>query len=248
MRQKVFGICKLCKEKKELNYEHIPPKSANNKTTKFFQLTSEDYYKNAANYRSGELKPKVRLDQGGIGKYSFCEMCNSSLGQKYVRTYKKFADIFLSVLQNNPDNKCYEVDISGLNILKFLKQIIAIFIAENNIDFTKEYTGLIEFVQNEESRILSDDYQIFMYLMKEGINRSGNVMFTNLFGHFCEFAFRPFGFVLSLRNDYSFSNLTNITALKNFDISDGETPFFLPLNKFSLNSQLPLKFDEIPYI
>ncbi|MCB4234681.1 hypothetical protein LDL59_05030 [Kaistella anthropi] len=246
-KKKEMGICKLCKEEKELTFEHIPPRSANNKTTRFFPLTSEDYYKNAHKYRSGEATPNMRPDQGGIGKYSFCEDCNSFLGQKYVRTYKKFADIYLSVLQNNPEGKCYEVDISGVNILKFLKQIVAIFIAENDIDFTTQYPGLIEFVQNEQSRILADDYQIYMYLMKEGINRSGNVMYTNLYGNFCEFAFRPFGFVLSLRNEYLFPSLTNITALKNIDIVDIEGIFFLPLNKYSLNSQLPLKFDELPY-
>ena len=36
------GICRLCKESKELSFEHVPPKAAYNKNTRYYSLPHLD--------------------------------------------------------------------------------------------------------------------------------------------------------------------------------------------------------------
>jgi hypothetical protein len=72
----IIGKCKLCLDTKELNFEHIPPRSAFNKETKYYIVDQTEYYQKAKEYTFDNLKPKSRKEQGGIGKFSFCILSN----------------------------------------------------------------------------------------------------------------------------------------------------------------------------
>lgn len=213
-QNKITGICKLCKEEKPLTYEHIPPRSAFNKTTKFYELNSTEYYQNAKDFSDGKSKPNAKVNQGGLGNHCLCRSCNGYLDQKYVRDYKKFAEIAYAIISKHTYAKCYQIDISEINLLNFAKQIIAIFICQNNADFTKNHESLIDFVNNENSNNLPERYKIYMYLNDEGNIRSGNLMFTNIAGTICEFTFKPFGFVLSIDNAQQILELSHIQPYK----------------------------------
>jgi hypothetical protein len=230
----VFGKCKLCQKKKELNFEHIPPRSAFNKETKYYVLDQTELYQKAKEYTFENLKPKSKIEQGGIGQYSFCISCNGFLGSKYVRTYKKFAEIAMSIIQTTDKNaKAIQFDISDINLLNFLKQITAIFIASNNHSFTESYPELLEFVQDEQLSELPIRYRFYMYLNNEGQNRNGHIHFTNLYGTVCEFTFKPFGFVLSIDNPNRIMQLSEITNFKHYD-------------KIKTVEKLPIIFNKYP--
>ena len=206
------GKCKLCLETKELNFEHIPPRSAFNKETKYYIVDQTEYYKKAKEYTFENLKPKSRKEQGGVGEYSFCIDCNGFLGSKYVRTYKEFAHIAMNIIQSSDKNaKAFQFDISDINLLNFLKQITSIFIASNNLIFTECYPELLDFVKNENLTKLPEKYRFYMYLNNEGQARNGNIHYTNLYGAICEFTFAPFGFVLSIDNPNQLMKFTEIT-------------------------------------
>lgn len=248
MKKVIVGICKLCKKQKPLTYEHIPPKSAFNNNTRFYELNSKDYYQNAMDYSEGKLKPKSRIEQGGFGNHCLCNECNGYLGQKYVRDYKKFAEISYGIINQYQDAKCYEFDISDINLLKFIKQIIAIFICCNNSNFTKTYDGLIEFVMDEKSNKLSDRYRIYMYLNHEGNIRNGNIMYTNLCGAKCEFTFKPFGFVLNMDNPKPILELSDVTSFKYYNPEIKHQKLMIKLNKYPTILPFPLDYrskDEI---
>lgn len=76
-----FGTCKLCQNESYLNFEHVPPRSAGNKTTRYKKgsfldfMTSENPFSYSA---------KGKIHQGGIGYYSYCIKCNNFLGTEYV--------------------------------------------------------------------------------------------------------------------------------------------------------------------
>ena len=238
-----IGKCKLCLETKELNFEHIPPRSAFNKETKYYTLDQTEYYKKAKEYTFENLKPKSRKEQGGIGSYSFCIECNSYLGSKYVRTYKKFAHIAMSIIQSNDIKvKAFQFDISDINLLNFLKQITAIFIASNNFIFTECYPELLEFVKNENSKELPEKYRFYMYLNNEGQNRNGTIHYTNLYGAICEFTFSPFGFVLSIDNTNQLMKLTEITSFKNYDKKRKLLNSNIILNKYPTFYPFPMDY------
>lgn len=90
----------------QLRHKHFP--------TKNNILDQTEYYQKAEEYIFENLKPKSRKKQGGIGQFSFCFDCNGFLGSNYVRTYKKFAQIAMSIIQSNNRNaKAFEFDIFG---------------------------------------------------------------------------------------------------------------------------------------
>lgn len=242
MKRTKIGICKLCKQEKELTYEHIPPRSAFNKNTKFYRLETTEYFKNAKEYINGNLKPKSRKEQGGVGDYYLCASCNGYLGSKYVRDYKKLSEISYSIITQYPDAKCYEFDIFEINLLKLIKQIIAIFICSNDITFTDKYPGLIEFVLDENSDYLPDRYKVYMYLNNEGNLRSGNLTFTNLHGAICEFTYKPFGFVLNIDNPNQIMELSNITDFKKFNAFAKYSEIMIMLNKYPTIYPFPMDY------
>lgn len=238
-----IGKCKLCLKTRELNFEHIPPRSAFNKETKYYTIDQTEYYKKAKEYAFENLKPKSRKEQGGVGKYCFCTECNSFLGSKYVRTYKQFAEIAMSIIYSSDKNaKAYQFDISDINLLNFLKQVTAIFIASNNEIFSECYPELLEFVKNENSMKLPEKFRFYMYLNNEGQNRNGNIHYTNLYGAICEFTFSPFGFVLNIDNSNQLMKLTEITSFKNYDKNRKMLNAQIILNKYPTFYPFPMDY------
>lgn len=237
------GKCKLCLKIKELNFEHIPPRSAFNKKTKYYIIDQTELYKKAKEYTFENLKPKSKKEQGGIGNYSFCEDCNGFLGSNYVRTYKEFAQFALNIIESNDINaEAYEFDIKGLELLKFLKQITAIFIASNSDTFAKCYPELLEFVKNENLAELNTKYRFYMYLNNEGQNRNGTLHYTNTYGAVCDFTFKPFGFVLNIDNPNKIIKITEITDFKNFEEFKFAEKIPIILNKYPTYYPFPLDF------
>ena len=238
-----IGKCKLCLKIKELNFEHIPPRSAFNKNTSYYNVDQSDFFQKAKKYTFENLKPKSKKEQGGIGQFSFCVECNGFLGSKYVRTYKDFAHIAMSIIQSNDKNaKAYQFDISDINLLKFLKQITAIFIASNNHIFTECYPELLDFVKNEKSSELPDRFRFYMYLNDEGQNRNGNIFYTNIYGTVCEFTFRPFRFVLSIDNPNRIMELSEITDFKYYEQLKNLEKLPIILNKYPTYYPFPLDY------
>ena len=212
-KEKHTGICLLCKLHKELTFEHIPPKVAFNKNTRYYVIPHEEYYtiKNIF-----EDKKKGIIHQGGMGNYCLCTKCNSFLGKSYVRSYETWANIGMHV------NHSFDFDfillrIKDLNPLRILKQIISMFICINNTDFSNLYPELLAFVKDVKENKLSDRYRIYAYLNNEGNIRKFGLSFTNFHGIICEFAYPPFGYVLSIDNKNTLDNLTEITDFKHYD-------------------------------
>jgi hypothetical protein len=244
-KKTILGICRICKERKELTFEHIPPRSAFNKSSRYFTIDSTEYYQNFEQYNNNEMKPKSKLEQGGLGEYCLCEDCNGFLGSKYVREYKKFAEIAMSIIYNNEDDiKCYEFDISDINLLKFLKQIIAIFVCTNQPVFTDSYPELIEFIRDPNNENLVKRYRVYMYLNNVGQIRTGKLHFTNTHGAICDFAFPPFGFVLSIDNPKRIMEVSEITNFKHYNKLKSLEKLPIILNRYPTHYPFPLDFRE----
>lgn len=207
------GICRICKKKTELSFEHIPPKVAFNKYTKFRSIPYLEYVQNA---HREDYKPTAKIQQGGIGDYCLCRNCNSFLGQNYVPDYFKMAQIGKIIFQDKNFEKAIfsTVDISPL---KLLKQALAMFICMNKPEFTDNEPELLNFIKNPKEQNLPDKFRVFMYLNHAGKIRKLTTMYTNIYGLVNELAFPPLGFVLSVNSKNSFP-LTEITHFKNIDV------------------------------
>lgn len=206
------GICRICKKNTELSFEHIPPKAAFNKYTKFRTVPYLEYVQNS---HREDYKPTTKLQQGGIGEYCLCRKCNSFLGNNYVPDYFKMAQVAKTIFQNK-NFKTAKFTTNGISPLRLLKQVIAMFVCMQKAEFTDENPELLSFLKNPKEKNLPDKFRVFMYLNYFGQIRQLNTMYTNIYGLVNELTFPPLGFVLSIKSDAIFP-LTEITHFKNLD-------------------------------
>jgi hypothetical protein len=233
------GKCRICQEDKQLSFEHVPPKSAFNKHTRYISIP-QDKYTDISNPL--KTPPKGRIHQGGTGYYSFCQECNNLLGRKYVPAYEKWVKIGGTILENHPESlQLYSFTAKNIKPLEILKQIVAMFLAMNDELFLKMYSELSDFVANSQAKSLPDKYRIFLYLNNEGYMRHRSQSFVSSpdlgFVNCTELAFFPFGYVLSIDHKGPINKLAEITGLKRFRISY-ETD--LRFNLFRLPTYIPL--------
>lgn len=248
MKKKKIGICKICKEEKVLSYEHFPPRSAFNKNTRFFTIPSNEYFQKFTDYLNG-VKPKYKINQGGLGDFCLCKDCNNFLGTNYVNDYINFAKICYSIIDKNKSFQSVKMIITknDVNLKRFLKQVTAIFICNNDFWFTKEYHELLKFVENKESYELPDKYRFYLYLNNEGQIKNGFWSIDNVNGEICEFVFPPFGIVLNINNKNKITNIFEITNFKYYD-EEYDYEYEIILNKYPTYTPIPLDFrnkDEI---
>jgi len=238
MREKAkhIGICRLCKEEKVLTFEHIPPKVAFNRNTRYYSISQKEYFKveNVLDY-----KPKTKVIQGGMGEYCLCRGCNSFLGREYVRAYQDWAR-FGGIAAVSLSSDYIALEMENLNPLRILKQIVSMFICRNNPDFTALHPQLLNFVLNPKCNELPEEVHLYAYLNIEGQPRNIPIAFTNLWGQISEMSFRPFGYILSVNNETLKGNITEITPFRFY--SDNFAHCF-SINLFKLPTYLPYPLD-----
>ncbi|SHF26995.1 hypothetical protein SAMN05444008_106175 [Cnuella takakiae] len=235
------GICRLCENQGELTYEHVPPRSAFNKLTKFRITPYLDYLKAPNPF---EYQVKGKLHQGGIGFYSLCRSCNSFLGSKYVTTYTKYSNSFID-LAKRVENNHFVIIMENFQPVKVLKQIAAMFLSVNEDSFSRSNKDLREFVFNTESKELPPRFRFFNYLNSEGNFRHLPVQVKGSFNSgltivASEIAFPPLGHIMTINFDGSLPYHQEITHFKNFDLEQYAS---LELSIFRLPTYLPFLLD-----
>jgi hypothetical protein len=214
-RKMKSGICRVCGLNKELSYEHIPPRSAFNKNTKFYSVPFAEL-KDVKNPL--DFKPKGKIFQGGIGVYSLCRECNSFLGRNYVKAYERWAFLGSEIL-SEITQEFYLCTLMNIEPLKILKQIISMSLSLNDDWYLEEYPELSQFVKDTASKNLPARYQVFVYLNNEGHYRYSKHSFIHtsyVIINATEITFPPFGYLLTVDGDDSMEGFTNITDFKNF--------------------------------
>ncbi len=243
-----IGICRICKKEKQLTFEHIPPRVAFNKNTRYYSIPYNEFVK-SPNFI--EHKPKGIVHQGGIGYHTLCGTCNEFLNKHYVRSFSKWANIGMS-LNSKFDFKYIEFTAMNQNPFRVLKQIISMFISMNEPWFTKEYVELLDFIKNPELKTLSYKYKVYHYLNNEGQIRNLSWAATNTHGIVCELTFPPFGYILNINNSDEINHLTEISGWKNytdernhsFDIGLYKYPTYLPIPlDYRTKEEIEKKYD-----
>lgn len=153
------GTCHLCGKKTSLSYEHVPPRVAFNRNTKFVSVDFEEYV-GAENPLKNP--PKGKIKQGGIGYNSFCIKCNNFLGSKYVTAYKDWAIGGMHLLNKKQEYGLHGYRIVQIEPLKVIKHIISMFLAINKEWFLESFPELTSFVNSPQSQELPNKYRVFM--------------------------------------------------------------------------------------
>ena len=235
------GICRLCGKDTSLSYEHVPPKVAFNKNTKFVSVDFEEYV-SAENALKNP--PKGKTKQGGIGYNSFCVKCNSYLGSKYVPAYKNWAIGGMQLLNKKQEYGLHGYTIKEIEPLLVIKHIISMFLAINKEWFLESFPELASFLNSPESRDLPDKYRVFMYLTRAERFR---------YMHYCvhgdfkagttvcsEIAFPPYGYVMTFDFKGTIPYLNEITDFKKFNYNQKTS---LNMVTYQLPTYMPFPLD-----
>lgn len=242
MRKKQNGVCRLCHIETELTFEHIPPRSAFNKKTRYQSVPFLDAMKMEDPLNG---KPKGKLNQGGVGFHSYCEKCNNFLGLEYVNAYKDWAQLGAYLLSKPEATSCH-FKAEKMLPNEILKQIISMFIAINEPWYGEAHPELLDFVKNPDSIELHEKYRIFAYLKRPGQIRYLPFLVQGSFSQrkpvtLSEIAYKPFGYIMTYGDNSERSSMVDITCFKNAKPKK-ETVIEMNINIFDTHIPLPMDY------
>ena len=130
-KQKIYGICRLCGENKELTFEHVPPETVFNKgavrnvslDAVIKDTVKENKLPWEINYGKGKIK------QRGRGGFYLCSDCKSCTGKWYVPGYSRFVHAIRGAMLQVGEQK-YEslgLRIKSIRPLLIFKQVMTMF-------------------------------------------------------------------------------------------------------------------------
>ena len=210
------GACSICGVIAPLSYEHVPPKSAFNRSRVFvgdskrlFRPKSYEQY----------FSPKGTYDQRGAGGYTICESCNNNPGSWYVPSYVEWASQGMRYLRAVPAGSSLSLPFK-IKPLSVVKQIICMFASACGHGLLDSEPELRKFVLDRHRSHLSPAFRVYCCFMsfksrasrQSGItgvlDGSGATIKTHTFS---EIAFPPFIYLLSIRSQPIDRSLQDIT-------------------------------------
>lgn len=253
MSSKHFGICALCGKKKELTFEHLPPKNAFNFTpTKPIRGEVLIHASSNTNRVPWDLSGlKYENQQRGFGSFSLCQSCNNLTGTWYGDSYVDFAKKIHVLLSVDIPRDAQQVEFLAPAIYpqRIIKQVISVFCSLNK-DFYDDprIISLRGFVLNKDAVSLDKSkYKVCMYLTRSelmkycGLSTHLNINDMQNITHKCisEYCAYPLGFLIYFDPDKSTSFLgTDITAFSDYRFNDS-TDFQITTPIVEINSWLP---------
>jgi hypothetical protein len=153
-REKI-GSCTICKENRELTYDHIPPASAGNVNP--VTLISA---MSAISGRPREDSPLI--SQNGYKIRSICSSCNSSLGREYDPTIGELCAAITSYLESRlslPDQATFDTKPARL-----LRGILGHLLAAKLSPDTCVVDQQIREFLSDETRPLASDLHLYYWL------------------------------------------------------------------------------------
>jgi hypothetical protein len=235
------GNCSLCGTFCDLTFEHVPPRAAFNKRTRYKSVPMLDVLK-SDNILKNKFRGKV--EQGGVGYYSLCGKCNSFLGLNYVNDYVAYSNTFIDFAKKK-EFDYFELEMHNFDAVKVLKQIVSMFISLNSWQFSQNYPALRNYVLNPKHKELPSNIRIFSYLNCEGQFRNNTFsvvgdLNSNLNVLASELAFPPLGHVMTIDFNGSMPYHYELTHFKNYKVGELVSINF---KLFRLPTHLPIPLD-----
>ncbi len=216
------GICNICGVNGPLSFEHTPPASAFN-DCKVLYANVDSYWNDGP---GNEKPPRGQQFQRGYGKKSLCERCNQLTGRWYVFSFSRWCRQGMEFYDKTKGLTRY-VHFATISPLPVLKQIATIFLARYGNWFTPDKKdSLVRFVLNQQERYLDPKYRFWVYQVAPGPLRdvppsvSLNIVTGDMMTHAAEFAFPPFGYMMTLSSKPNDSRLCEITHFARYGYLD----------------------------
>ena len=248
-----YGICHICGKEKELTFEHLPPRKANN-SNRAKAIVGDELTKHIA----GNNKPwdfsdcKYKNMQRGMGRNSICKECNNNTGANYANEYIKFSNTIgyaLSREKMPEETNLFRICIEDVYILRIIKQIYAMFASTLPETYISEHPDLQKFILDKDyNEVDWSNYRLSIFAIKEGINSWTGIVHYLIQGDngietksVATMNLYPLGFVLEFDPKGECEN-TEITHLADGLKYDTKCNVELTLRYRNKNSFLPLDY------
>lgn len=255
------AYCHICGKYEYLTYEHIPPEKAFN-NRKVFIISGTELKKmigleqlpwDAVRDKTVDKIQKQR----GIGWYTLCGKCNNITGKWYGDGFIDFVEQGYQYIEDIGgysklvSNSTVKLQFNSVFPLRFIKQIITMFFSINGHSFAQTHPELREFVLSRDSKLNTEMFALYMYLMNGSIARyvgMAGIMKMNTFSSpttrfVTELSASPFGFALEIDPKYDpILQASNIISLANNYSYDDRVDIHLSTPILEGNSQYPLDF------
>jgi hypothetical protein len=175
----VIGACHLCLCEGPLSFEHVPPRAAFNSSR--VDIRGAEHWLARS---TGGLALRKTIQQGGQGLHVFCSDCNNKTGSWYASELIGWVHGAVAAMSALPPiaemNRELEPHVARLRInqvrpLAFVKQIITMVLAVNDVGFAERHPALREFVLDRDKRGVPDDVQVYLSLFCGPILRRSGI-------------------------------------------------------------------------
>ncbi len=249
--------CRLCGEVRPLTFEHIPPRSAYNRSRATIGGI-ESWIARDQN----PLAPagKRSIQQRGSGSYALCEPCNNLAGRLYVPEFTRWTRMGADILfgpkgcgqrfRNEEQTAYAQVQMKSCRPARFVKQMVTMLLAMSQPALGDLHPDLRSFARDPDSTGLPSELQLYLALYAGPVVRyvSGAGALRNIGTDkpveqhlIFELAYPPFSYILSVDERTPAIETGNISSFANAKIHEranvqlqlivgyGETPFPIDL-------------------
>jgi hypothetical protein len=235
------GICQLCLTEGPLSFEHVPPRAALNDQRMESGTITHWLQRN-------EEGPRLRrtIQQGGSGFHCLCSECNNRTGSWYASELTRWVHGALAALPGLPpiaemdrelNDHTVILRIDRVRPLAFVKQIVTMIPAVNDVDFAHRNTQLREFVLERDRVGLPAGIQVYLAHYLGPISRRSGLQAKQNLGtgelHVSsEIAHPPFAYVASFDEPSPLLPRGNITGFSDIPYTTRATVDIEPLVGF----------------
>jgi len=210
-------LCSVCGLKKELTYEHLPPKAAFNSNP----VVMKDL--RHITKLGGNLYGKSKRRPRGMGDYKLCKECNNLTGSWYASEYSSYVQDLVKEMKNNVGNERALIKLK-IRPLNFLKQVLVIMLcADQALGQLRETISESNFILDKYCKILDEKICVYNFItfQPEHVLCGLTFIMDDLGSrNIAQFVFRPLGFFLTYDSHISENGLMNITNYKNFNYDE----------------------------
>jgi hypothetical protein len=175
-KKKIVGLCQICGEEKQLTIEHYIPRAAGG-GAKATLYSGDELIKTLNKDEEGNThKPKGKIQQNGLIKYTLCKECNEQSGTLYDKEFSRFFNGIHHVIMTSikvPDGqttseyleqKIATIRLNDIKPNSIVKRILVSFCSVEHPGLTERIPEIRKAIQDKDYKPKTIDFAIYMSL------------------------------------------------------------------------------------
>jgi hypothetical protein len=216
-------LCHICAIRSADSDEHLPGVAAAN------DGPVEVIYIEPGRSADNQIKFRRVIEREGFSVPTLCQHCNARTGGSYGTAYKDFVRQFsLEGLSATDEKGRALVALDGLQPLRVLKQMTAMFLAaQPKLDYER-WRPLREFVLRKDARLPAGQLSFFVY---KNVAKTGRIVPMTALGFlrpepkpamavFSELSWPPVGIVFAMEPHPLLANMADVTHWGEYRFKD----------------------------